>query len=319
MKKLLLILFLIPFISCTQAQVDQEKQHLAICKENEGCKFSEITLSPNLVDQLLGKTNYWTSAGPKATLVIEECDSQIEESFSLEEIDRKYGGKGENIHLEKLDLEKHLKENGCFVVDCANETKKISFQIQSAEISGNGYYYLNIKAGEAFMPNASFQQLLKQEDMGNVILDQFVRNEKLENYVITEGQKYHVVYPVNMSITKAIKNDAINAERFKKDFKKTGNTRTFKSNGLMETEYVGVDDEGNALTIWMVPLTDICLPEGKFGATGFYNVGYIAVEGKTHLITEMSVEGFMIKVLDITNDTYTFNPSGYQTMNMPGF
>lgn len=318
MKNIIFIFLFFQLVSCTNAQVKNEKQHLAICTQGKGCEFSEITLSAHEVDKLLRKSNFWTTANANATLILEKCQSKKDETQTLEDINRSYEGSDNAIVLKKIDLEKYLKENDCFRIKCPNETKKITFHVSSKEFSGNGYFYLNLKAGEAFMPNASFQQLLAQQGVGQLTIDQLIRNGKMENYVINEGKKYQVSKPIGIDMSAVIKNDAINANRFKNDFRKTGNTRKHLNTSYDEIEFIGTDDEGQKLNIWIVPSYDVCLPPGKFDAHGFYNIGYISVDGVTYLITEMTGSSVQIKLTDISNGTYDFNPTGYQAVNLPG-
>jgi len=218
-----LFLFVQFFSSCTNAQDKKEKQTFAICTDGKGCEFSEITLLASQVDKLLGKSNFWTTATANATLILDQCESKKDEKRTLEEIDRSYGGSGKAVMLKKLDLEKYLKEKGCFA--CPNETKKISFSASGNGQSGNGYFFLNLKAGEAYMPNAAFQQFMSgQEGSNAVTVDQFIRNNEMETYTIAEGQKYRTKMALETTVS-VVQSDAINEKRFKGDFKKTGKTR----------------------------------------------------------------------------------------------
>lgn len=318
MKIILVLLLFIQMGSCTYAQDKTETKYLAICQQDKGCEFSEISMPASQVDKLLGKDNFLTSATSNATLILNKCESIIDEKQTLEAIDQMYGGSGNKVALKKIELENYLKENGCLVFSCANETKKISFQIETEGLSGNGYFFLNIKAGEAYMPNDAFQELFKNQNIGPLIIDQLIRNGKMENYVIAEGQKYRVSQPIGINMNKVVENDAINAKQFQNDFKKTGRTRKHLNTSILETEYTGKDDEGRILNIWMIATNDVCLDSGKFDAHGFYNLGYISVDGVTYLITEMNGEGIQIKLTNKADGNYNFNTAGYQTVNLPG-
>lgn len=311
MKSIIYLFLFIQLASCTNAQDRTGKQHLAVCMEGKGCAFSEITITASEVDKLLGKSNFWIAAASNATLILDKCESKKDEKQTLEDIDRSYGGSGKAVVLKKIDLEKYLKEKGCFA--CPNETKKISFYASGDGQSGNGYFFLNLRAGEAYMPNAAFQQFMSgQEGSNAVTVDQFIRNNEMETYTIAEGQKYRTKMALGTTVS-VVQSDAINEKRFKNDFKKTGKTRKHLNTANTETEYTGKDDEGRTISFWMVPSPDVCLPPGKFDAYGFYNLGYISVDGITYLVTEISGAGFQIKLTDISGGSYNFNPAGYKS------
>jgi len=314
MKNILFLLLFIQFTACTKAQDKKEKQTLAICTEDKGCTFSEITISASDVDKLLGKNNFWTTASANATLIMVNCKSTKDEKQTLIEIDKSFGGSGKDVVLKKMDLEQYLKGKGCFT--CPNETKKFSFFISADDHSGNGYFYLNLKAGEAYMPNEAFHQIYGAEVSG-IVVDQFMRNGKMETFTIAEGEKYKQVMPIGTNIS-AIGADALNEKRFKTDFKKSGNTRKHLNTTNIETEYIGKDSEGKIMSLWTTPSFDVCLPPGKFDAFGFYNLGYISVDGITYLVTEISGSGFQMRLTGIADGTYIFNPVGYKTFNLPG-
>jgi len=311
MKNILFLFVFIQLASCTNAEDRTGKQHLAICTEGKGCAFSEITITAREVDKLLGKSKFWIAAASNATLILDKCESKKEEKQTLEDIDRSYGGSGKAVVLKEIDLEKYLKEKGCFA--CPNETKKISFYASGDGQSGNGYFFLNLKAGEAYMPDAAFQQFMSgQEGSNAVTVDQFIRNNEMETYTIAEGQKYRTKMALGTTVS-VVQRDAVNEKRFKSDFKKTGKIRKHLNTANTETEYTGKDDEGRIISFWMIPSPDVCLPPGKFDAYGFYNLGYISVDGMTYLVTEISGTGFQIKLTGISDGSYHFNPAGYKS------
>lgn len=320
MKNMLfLFLFVQFFSSCTNAQEKKTKQILAICTDGKGCEFSEIAISASEVDKLLGKSNFWTLANANATLILDKCESKKDEKQTLEEIDRSYGGSGKTVVLKKIDLQKYLKEKGCFA--CPNRTKKISFSGSGTgesgeKYAGNGFFYLNIQADEAYMPNEAFKQmgLMNGEGSTRVTVDQFIRNNVIETYTVADGKKYRQVMDLGAQL--GAKQDRLNEQRFKKDFKKTGKTRKYRGND--DIEYVGKDNEGRTISVWLTPSGDVCLPLGRFDAVGFYNLGYFSIDGITYLITEMSGGDFHLKLTSVTDATYQFNPAGYQTIKLPG-
>ena len=310
MKNIFLIFtLLISFTACAQEQ--KNNVSIALCEKGKGCK--EIVSSKAEIAVFLRRANLVATATEKFIVVIEKCNFKKETKLTLAQLHQSYGGKGEPQKIKNFDFEKYLTDNGC-LSNCTNSTKKFDFHINTSgedAISGNGYFYLNLKAGEAFMPNEAFQQFYGSEAKG-MILDQFLRNGAMENFTIAEGQKFRTKMPIgtNMSV---IKNDALNEQRFKTDFKKTGNTRKHLNTTAIETEYKGKDDEGKIMNFWITPVADVCLPNGKFDAFGFYNLGYISVDGTTYLVTEISGSGFEIKLTGISDGSYNFNPAGYKS------
>lgn len=313
MKNILLFLTLLTNLaSCSSAQEKNAKQYMAVCQQGAGCEILELKASAKDIDMQLEKTGFWVNATDSSTLVIENCSSRIEDRRSPSEIHQSYGGKGEPKKLNSFDIQKHLKEKGC--LSCPNTTKKMSFYLNASgedAFSGEGYFFLNLKAGEAYMPNESFQKIYGPEAK-QIVVDQFIRNGAMDSYTIAEGQKYHTRMPVGTNIS-VVKNDELNEQRFKKEFKKTGNTRKHLNTNETDTEYVGNDDEGKPISFWLVPVADVCLPAGKFDAFGFYNLGYISVDGKTYLVTEISGSGFQVKLTGISDGSYSFNPAGYKS------
>ena len=133
------------------------------------------------------------------------------------------GGLNTFFDFEETTINKEIRNkiNRNMNWEIANETKKISFYARGNGQSGNGYFFLNLKAGEAYMPNAAFQQFMSgQEGSNAVTVDQFIRNNEMETYTIAEGQKYRTKMALGTTVS-VIQNDAINEKRFKNDFKKT--------------------------------------------------------------------------------------------------
>lgn len=315
MKNIILFFtLLIGLPSCIHAQNKKGEQHVVVCEKGNGCEIVEQKTNSAVLDKALGKSGFWINASDSATLVIENCTSRIEESLSLVEIHQFFGGKGEPQKIRDFDLSKYLKGKGCSS-DCANTIKKITFYISTSgeeAHSGNGYFFLNLKAGEAFMPNEAFQQFYGSEAKG-IIYDQFIRNGTMESYTIAEGEKYHTKMPIGTTVS-LVKNDAFNEQRFKTDFKKTGRTRKHLNTTEIETEYKGKDDEGKMISFWITPAAHVCLPKGKFDAFGFYNLGYISIDRATYLVTELSGSGFQIRLTGISEGSYNFKPVGYKSI-----
>lgn len=295
------------------AQEQKDGLIIALCEKGNGCKEIITQSNEKEIAQLLNRPDLGMTSNKKSVLVIEKCDFKKENKLTLAQIHSSYGGIGEPQKIKDFDLARYVRQNGC-LSNCPNTTKKISFYIKASgeeAVSGNGYFFLNLKAGEAFMPNEAFQQFYGSEAKG-MVLDQFIRNGAIESYTIAEGQKYRTKMPIGTNIS-VIKNDALNEQRFKKDFRKTTNTRKHLNTNATETEYTGKDDEGKTIKFWITPVANVCLSKGKFDAFGFYNLGYISVDGITYLVTEISGSGFQIKITGISDGSYSFNPAGYKS------
>lgn len=313
MKRIIvLVTLMISLTTCLQAQ--KGNLIIAQCETGTGCKEIITQLNIKEIAQQLKRPDLATAFTEKSILVIENCDFRNENKFTLVQLHTRFGGTGTPKKITDFDIEKYLKEKHCFSMDCSNTTKKISFYINARgedAFSGNGYFYLNLRAGEAYMPNEAFHQVYGSE-AGNIVVDQFLRNGKMEQYMISEGKKYRHSMPIGTNIS-AIRTDAMNEKRFKEEFKKTGNTRKHLNTNRIETEHAGKDDEGAMIRFWTVRVQNVCLPKGKFDAFGFYNLGYISVDGITYLVTEISGSGFQMKITGITDGSYNFKPTGYQS------
>ncbi len=293
------------------------QQTVAICKEKYGCDIAQVNLPRPEIDKLLGKTNFLTAAGKGAILLLNSCNATIEEKRTTLDLHKAFGGKTSPKILSSFDLKRYLVEKAC-VSNCPNTTKRISFKLTSPEHSGSGYFFANLKNGEAYMPDAAFQQFYAgTEGFAGMKVDAFFRNFQYITYFVDpEGKKFKSDMPIGTSMA-GIGNDLKNESRFKNDFKVTGKKRQHLNTKDFEYEYVGKDDEGAALTFWLGPAYNVCLPPGKFDAFGFWNLGYISVDGKTHLVAEISGPGFKVTVTNVSEGNYSFNPAGYQSISMP--
>lgn len=309
---ILILSLLISITSC--AQEKKNSLTVLLCEEGKGCKEITNPVNQQEMAKLLNRSDLAEVSTDKSILVVEQCNFKKETKLTPIQIHQSYGGTGELSKIKDFDLAKYVRENGC-LLNCANTTKKISFYANTSgedAVSGNGYFFLNLKAGEAYMPNEAFHQFYGSE-AGDMVLDQFIRNSTMESYTIAEGKKFRTQMPIGTNIS-VVKSDALNEKRFKTDFRKTGNVRKHLNTNKMETEYTGNDDEGKIMKFWITPVADVCLPKGKFDAFGFYNLGYISVDGITYLVTEISGSGFQIKLTGISDGSYNFNPVGYQSI-----
>ena len=307
------IAFIIAFYSCTNAQ--EKQQHIAICEETKGCEFAKVSMKASKVDELLRKSGFWTKASPHATLILVKCASLIDEERNLKEIHQAFGGKDSVEIKDKIDIEKFLKSQNCFqeIIEksCPNKTKKITFSFIGEENSGTTFFYLNIKKDEAFMPEEAFVMMgmpSVDADGGKVSINQFIKRKGyIDNYVVSGGKKVHS--KIDMTSTINAEQEKLNYQRFSNDFTKTGNSRKFQNE--TELEYIGKDDNGSQINIWLVKSTDVCIPSDKFDIVGFYNLGYFSIDGETYLITELSGSNFQLKVTSLENAEYIFDTSGY--------
>lgn len=316
MKKLylyiLLIITLNSNISCQENKTSQ--QHIAICEENNGCEFAKLNLKDLKVDELLQKNNFWTKASPDATLIIIKCQSQIDNDRSLEEIHHAYGGTPPIQVKEKYDFVKYIESQNCFrkiEKSCPNKTKKITFSFVGEESSGTSFFYLNIQKDESYMPDEAFVMMgipSTDAEGRKVSINQFIKRKGyIDNYVITAGKKVHTTLDMTSTINQS--QDQLNYQRFLKDFKKTGKIRKFQNND--DVEFVGKDEDGKSVTIWLSKSTDVCLPANNFDRVGFYNLGYFLNEGETFLITELSGSNFQLKIGSVEDAEYSFDSTGY--------
>ncbi|SFH12512.1 hypothetical protein [Pedobacter insulae] len=310
MKNLILIFILLfTLTACSQEKKKSELQ-IALCEKNKGCEIVITKLSENEIAQILKRPDLVTSAN--AILVIEKCDFRNESKLTMQQLHANYGGKGEPKRITDFDLENYLKKNQC--LQCPNPTKKISVKISSPEFSGSSYFFISWDKKEAYMPNDAYQKLYGDELEGMTV-DAFLRNHQYASYIShPEAGKIKNNMPIGMSVMN-FGNDKENEAKFKRNFKATGKKRAHLNTADFQYEYLGKDDEGNQLVFWLGPSYDFCLPPGKFDALGFFNLGYLAVDGITHTVMEISGPAIKFQITAIGNGSYNFNPAGYKSMN----
>jgi hypothetical protein len=312
MKKILLALISTLVFACTSDEEAGKVQYLAVCSFGNGCEFSELLLDQRDVDLALGREHFWAQAGPNATLILEGCVPEVDEERTIEEIHADYGGTGDPRMVEPVDIARYISGMGCF--ECDTETKKLSFEISSVEVSGSAYFYINFKDKESFMPNAAYQQFYKgAEGIREIVMDQLMRNGFLEQYIIDQqGGKYMYRLPVQHDYLTPVEGEFTEGD-FKKAFKKTGNKR--RELGMYQEEYEGFSEEGEVLKFWLGSTPEICLAPDQFAFMGMYGIGYIKIDGVTYLLTEASIPGYNMRVTKVEKGSYSFNPSGYTRLN----
>ena len=275
-----------------------------VCTEGKGCQAAVVQLSPQEIDRLLGKPNF-LAASSGALLVLNDCKSELAEANATA-IHAEYGGTGIPKALPNFDLQAYLRSKGCLA--CPNTVKKISFTGKGEGVGGSSYFYINIRGAEAYMPNDAWQQLNAGGEGGDVLVDAFIRNDKMTQYIVDpEGGKHEMHLTTNSFGSTEI------IASFNRQFKPTGRTRKFFAGAGNEQEYKGYVD-GKETTVWLGPAYGVCLPPQLAATPAFWNLGYISVGGKTALVTQISGPDFDLKITSIGEGNYTFNPAGYKPL-----
>lgn len=286
-------------------------QTITICSEKNGCEFVKVTLNKHQVDAILVKPNFLAKEKGTVILNLVECVSTIEKTKTVQAIHEAYGGKGTIKERENFDLKKYLFEKGC-LVNCPNTTKRISFEVKTDGFNGNGYYFHNIQAEESFMPNESWQQLY-QGEMNEIVMNTFLKKNENTSYTIAEGNKWKVKMPYG-TIFNDLNNPSF-SNIFHEKFKKTGNKKSFLNRNDFQFEYIGKDAEGKKMILWLASGGNVCYANGKAIGAGFFNLGYLKINGITYLITEVSGSNFYVKLTGIEEGAYSFDTSGYKEIS----
>lgn len=287
-------------------------QPVAICKKDKGCEEAMIRLTKEKISQLTGKPALFATAKKGAVLVLVDCETRVNDSLTIQQLHQAFGGKGTAVRKRYFDLLQYLTQKGC--LQCPNTTKKISFRVTTPELTSSSYFFANLKSGEAYMPDAAYKQLYGPQAAG-VTVDAFFRNYQYVSYVIgPEGDKYIVDMPIGTSMGAPGKADTYNEKYFKENFRKTGKKKPFL-NGE-QVEYSGQSEEGT-IRFWLSAATGVCLPPGKFDAWGFFNLGYIAVDGTTYVVAGIEAENFKVEITGIAEGSYQFNSTGYRPVMQP--
>lgn len=284
-----------------------QQQTITICSEKNGCEFAKVNLNKSQVDNILNKPNFLAREKGQVILNLIECISTIEKNKTPQAIHVAYGGKGTIKEIKNFDLKQYLINKGC--LGCPNTTKRISFQATTEDFNGSGYYFHNIQKEESFMPNSSWQ-LVYQGEMGELVQNTYIKkNEHISYTIDTEGNKWKIKMPYG-TIYQDL-NETTFSAKFNKNFKKTGTKKKFLNTSEFQYEYIGKDGEGKTMKLWLGPSGNVCYPIGKTIVTGFFNLGYIVVDGITYLISEVSGSNFNVKVTGIEEGSYSFDPVGY--------
>jgi hypothetical protein len=290
MRKLIPLLMLL-VQSCSEA-----RQQVLLCSEGKGCRSTTLNAAPAEIEAALNKPGLLTQAPEGSILVLNRCEVLLEKDRSAEQIHQVYGGEGTITEAAPVNIKTYLAENGCG--GCPNPVKKISFQITSPELNSNAYFFVDVNKDEAFMPDEAFQKL-------------YAGQQQLQYVVSPDGQRYVVDMPIGTDLEIAGKGSE--AQYFKKQFQATGKTRTFLQTSDKEIEYQGTA-EGKHITIWLGPAHDICVSQEQTACWSFFNLGYLNIDGKTWLVTEIATESHRVKVTGVGNGSYRFNTEGYKRM-----
>lgn len=303
------ILFLLVLFSCQIGYT--QVQTITICTEKNGCEFAKVNLNKQQIDNILTKPNFLAKEKGAVILNLVECVSIIEKTKTIQAIHEAHGGKGKIKEKKNFDLKKYLFEKGC-LVNCPNTTKRISFQASTDEFNGSGYYFHNIQAEESFMPNASWQQLY-QGEMNEIVMNTYLKKNENTSYTIAEGNKWKVKMPYGTIFNDL--NDTSFSNQFRENFKKTGNKKQFLNTNDFQYEYLGKDADGKKMILWLGPGGNVCFANGIAIGAGFFNLGYLKIDGITYLVTELSGSNFHVKVTGIEEGSYSFDTSGYREMS----
>ncbi len=305
MKKFyfLCLLFCIGLKSYCQDQV------ITICSEKNGCQYAKVSLTKAQIDILLAKPNFLAKEKGVVLLSLVNCSPSIEK-MTVQQLHQKFGGKGVSKEIKNFDLRKYLLDKNC--LGCPNTTKRISFEITTDGQTMKGFYYHNLNNKESFMPDESYKELYKDMEISNMTHNSFILDNKFISYTINpEGNKFKSI--VTSGSTDQYINSDENIQRIKNTIKKTGNKKPFIATTRFQYQYETQDGEGNKIMMWITPAPNTCFRKGQIVPSGFYNLGYLEIDGEAHFISEISGNNYLIKVTHIEVGSYSFTPVGYKT------
>ncbi|SFH12495.1 hypothetical protein [Pedobacter insulae] len=313
MKNLILIITLLfTLTACSQEQ--KNGLQIALCEKEKGCAIILAKWSKQELSQILKRPDLISSAKENSIIVMEKCVFKNEYKLTMQQLHEAYGGKGNPEKKVNFDIEKYLLKNNCI---CTNPTKKFTVTISTPELSGSSYFFLSWDKNESYFPNEAFQQLYAdQEGAQEMTMDSFLRNGEYFGYASHPSYgKIISKTPTGVGNFGPNAKGGLSEKWFKNNFKPTGNKRPHLNTRDVQKEYKGIDSEGKSITFWLGPSYDVCLAPGKFEALGIFFVGYIAVDGITYSLMEVSGPTYKVQVTGIENGSYNFNPAGYKSMN----
>lgn len=296
----------VPFLNA------QNDRIVLVCEQGKGCEQTTLGISDEEADVVLSKTNWLTQAPKNAILVLNLCFHYLEEKKNINQIHAEFGGSNTPQPIANFTLSHYKEIKNC---GCPNSTKRIEFSINAKDFNGSAYYFHNFQKQEAFMPNDAYQKLFANSpDKMNAIVNSIFKNDQFINYIDhPEVGKIQMSMPIGVNVFNA-KGRKMNLEYFESNFEKQKETRKSIFSLLPEISYKGIDMEGNMMTIWLAPVADVCLSSDIFDSTGAFALGYLNIHQSTYLITEISASDLEIKATKLSEGSYNFNPTGYQTL-----
>jgi hypothetical protein len=193
--------------------------------------------------------------------------------------------------------------------------KKVGFMVASSEGDMVGHIFLNTKNGYSLLPHEALSEMVESDGEMNQIMSPFT-----EFFQYIKSSEGNFVMKMSNNESSESNHDWISKESSKKffsTFKKTGNIvklggqKQFKS-----VEYVGNDDEGKTMYVYLAAAPDIRIDTRKtYSLTGHWGLGYIASPSRrTYLITGIKGGGTGIFMTYIENTSHTFAGKNYKPM-----
>lgn len=208
---------------------------------------------------------------------------------------------GTHIH-ENLGLQSNFSFN-----------KKIGFTVSSPDGNMVGHFFLNTKNGYSLLPYNSIKKTAEGEV--NQILTPF---SELITY--TKAPEGSFVMKMSSKESSEANHDWISKEGSKKfftTFKKTGKVSSLGGkNQFKSVEYVGKDDEGKTIYVYLAASPDIKIDtRNTHSLTGHFGLGYVASPSKrTYLVTGISGAEGSVFMTYIVNASYSFSGKNYKPM-----
>ena len=328
MKKAITLVFL-TFLSAIGYT---QQQTITICSEKNGCEFAKVNLTKHQIDNILEKSNFLAKEKGEVILNLVGCVSSIQKNKTPQDIHQAFNGKGTIKEIKDFDLRKYLFEKGCRI-ECKQPSvpnagqdvlktielsgdftfnQKITFSVTSSEGNLESYFYLNTKNGYSMMDNAAMQKMVTESYDGEMT-QIFTSNADFYQYMKTPEGNYSMKLGSKTNVNTRTAAISFEIKKFFKEFIKTGNKRMV-SNLFYSEEYIGKDEEGTPMKVWLACANDISIDKKSTNAvTGFWSLGYIlSPYGITYLITGFEGKDVKISLANIEYQKASFSGKGYQ-------
>ncbi len=192
--------------------------------------------------------------------------------------------------------------------------KKIGFLVKSSEGVYSSYFYLNTQNGYAMMDHQALKVMHPEATEGKLTQ---IFTPASEFYQYIQSSEGNFVMKMGSNINGPAMQHLVgemNAKAFFTDFKKTGNKN--KGRNFKSVEYVGKDEEGQPLSVYLSDPQDVLIDIGyTYELVGFFGLGYLASPSKrTYLVTGLQGQGATIAMTAIGNVNVSFAGKGYQPM-----